>query len=118
MIKTIDIGVIHSKIRRTQIFIIPRHLDAVDMRSEITFRNTAESFMVDFFRDLADAAIFAHPQRRNLSIMITAYKKKPVFVIRRKVAAPHAVNASFIDLFQISRRQDAIGFYAEIRNGI
>ena len=57
VIQTIYIGMVHSQIRRHKIFVIPRHLNAADMRPEIAFCNASQTFMIDLICNFSDSAI-------------------------------------------------------------
>ena len=74
MVQPVNIDMVHPQVGGTQIFIVSRHLNAIDVRPEIALRNAAKSLVVNFLCNFTDAAVFPQAKHRNFSVMITAYE--------------------------------------------
>ena len=114
MIQPVHIHMIKSQICGTQIMVVSCHLNTIDMRPEIPLCNTAQSLMINLFRDLSDPAVFSQTKHCDLAVMITAYKKEFVFVIRGQITSPHTVDAALVNHFQITAGQNLISLHTEV----
>lgn len=56
-VKTVYVYVVHAEVCSKQIFVVARHLDALNMRPEIALCDTAEPFVVNLICDSYDASI-------------------------------------------------------------
>ena len=91
IIEGIDIDVVHAEVCRTQIFVVARHLHALYMRPEIALRDTAQSLEEELVCDLADTAVFAQTQHRDLTVVIAAHEEVFIVIICGKMRSAHTV---------------------------
>ena len=118
IIEGIDIDVVHAEVCRTQIFVVARHLHALYMRPEIALRDTAQSLEEELVCDLADTAVFAQTQHRDLTVVIAAHEEVFIVIICGKMRSAHTVDGSAVDLLKIASLDDLECFHAEVRDGI
>ena len=118
MVQTVNIDMIHTEVSGAEILVVPGHLDALDMRAEVAFRDGTEAFQKQLVADLANGAVLIQAQDRDLAVMVAADKEELVIIIRRQVRTPHAVDGSAVQLLKIAALEDLVGLYAFICNGI
>ena len=69
MVKLVDLHLIHTKIHRTQIFLIRRNVHTVYMWTEIPFCYASKSFMEDLICHFSDGAVLIQAHHRDFSVM-------------------------------------------------
>ncbi len=97
MVQPVHVHMIHPKICRAEEFIVASHLHTADMRPGRALRHTSHTFAENLVGDISDAPVFIQPQCRNLSIVIARRKQKLILIVRRQIAAAHAVDGTLID---------------------
>ena len=65
MVECIDIDVIHTQIRSTEIFVVAGHFHALDVGTEIPLRNASQPFQIELICDRADAAVIIANESTN-----------------------------------------------------
>ena len=114
----VHIDVIHSKISSQEEMVVPGHLYALNVGTEIPLRNASQTFEEELVAYLADRSVFIEPQHCDLAVMITGNKEEFVLIVCREVGASHPVDRSEVDLFKISSFNDPVCFNSKIGDGI
>ena len=109
---------IRALVRHQKEAVVMRHAGAVDMRAEIPLHHAPETLVVHFIRDLTDRTVRTDLQHGELAVVVTGHKEIPVGIVRRQIAAAHAVDRCVIDHLQRAVLLNGIGLDAHIRNGI
>ena len=86
VVQTINIDMIHTKVSGAEILVVSGHLDALDMRAEVTFRNGTEALQEQLVADLADGTVFIQTQDCDLAVMVAADKEELIFIYQIKRA--------------------------------
>ncbi len=116
MVKPVYVDIIYPQVCRTQILVVPRHLDTADMRPVASLRNTSEPFMENLVRNgIHCPRTVIQMQDSYLSIVVACTEQKLVLIVSRKVTSPHAVGGSGIHKFKISVRQNSVAANTSIR---
>ena len=118
MVYLVNLCVIQTKIGSKQVFIVTRHLYTVNMRAEILIGNASHALMIHFIGDLSYPAVLIKPEHGDLAVMIACHKKITVAVIRRKIAASHAVYGCVRDSLELAVFFDMVSFHAVVGDGI
>ncbi len=96
VVKFVNLDLIGSQIHGAEILAVRGQVHTVHMGTEISFCHAAEALVKDLIRHLTDRAVLIQPHDRHLSIVPACYEEIAVILVRRQIAAAHALDARAI----------------------
>ena len=119
MIDRIYICIIHTKVCRTQIFIVSGHLHAADMGTEASLSHISPALVEYLVCNSAEGSVILKSEHSYLTVMVACHKQKLIIIIRRQITSSHPVDRSVIDHCEIPCLLiDPVCFHSHIRDGI
>ena len=118
MIDRIYICIIHTKVCRTQIFIVSGHLHAADMGTEASLSHISPALVEYLVCNSAEGSVILKSEHSYLTVMVACHKQKLIIIIRRQITASHTVYGCLTKEFQCSVILNLISLYTKVRDGI